>query len=152
MKSNPTTTHAVRLIAVLKAGAAYFAVVFAAAFVLGVVRVLWALPRYGERTAELMEAPVMLGVIVAAAWWITRRSASAFSAIQRLGTGIVALNLLVVVESSFVLLLKELTLAQYFASRDVVAGLVYMTLVGMFAAMPALMPRHRVDADARVAS
>jgi hypothetical protein len=36
--------------AVLKAGASYFAVVFAAGFVLGVARVLWALPRNAERS------------------------------------------------------------------------------------------------------
>jgi hypothetical protein len=142
--NNVTTTRAVRFIAVLKAGAAYFAVVFAAGFALGVVRVLWALPRYGERTAELLEAPLMLAVIVAAAWWITRRSASALSPMQRFGIGMVALGLLVAAESWFVLLLEELTLAQYLAGRDVVAGLVYMTLLGTFAAMPALMPRRRV--------
>jgi hypothetical protein len=142
--NNVTTTRAVRIIAVLKAGASYFAVVLAAGFALGVVRVLWALPRYGERTAELMEAPVMLAVIVAAAWWITRRSASAFSPMQRFGTGMVALGLLVAAESWFVLLLEELTLAQYLAGRDVVAGLVYLTLLGAFATMPALMPRRHV--------
>jgi len=147
--NNVTTTRAIRIIAVLKAGASYFAVVFAAGFALGVVRVLWALPRYGERTAELMEAPVMLAVIVAAAWWITRRSASAFSPMQRFGTGMVALGLLVAVESWFVFLLEELTLAQYFAGRDVVATLVYMTLLGLFAAMPALMPRRHVVASSR---
>ena len=149
MKDNRTTTRAPRFVAVLKAGASYFGVVFAAGVVLGVVRVLWALPRYGERTAELMEAPVMLAVIVAAAWWITRRFASAFSPMQRFGTGMVALGLLVAVESWFVLLLAELTLAQYLAGRDVVAALVYVTLLGLFAAMPALMPRRHVVANSR---
>ena len=147
-----TTTRAIRIIAVLKAGASYFAVVFAAGFALGVVRVLWALPRYGERTAELMEAPLMLAVLVAAAWWITRRSASAISPMQRFGTGMVALGLLVAVESWFVFLLEELTFAQYFAGRDVVATLVYMTLLGLFAAMPALMPRAHVVANSQPAS
>jgi hypothetical protein len=150
MKSRLITIRAMRFVAVLEAGASYFAVVFAAGIVFGVVRVLWALPRYGERTAELMEAPFMLAVIVAAAWWITRRFASAFSPMQRFGTGMVALGLLVAVESWFVLLLEELTLAQYFAGRDAVASVVYMTLLGLFAAMPALVPRRHVKLSTRV--
>ena len=48
----------------------YFALVFAAGFVLGPFRILWAVPRFGERIAALMEAPIMLVVIVLAARWI----------------------------------------------------------------------------------
>lgn len=51
----------------LKAGAIYSALVFAAGFLLGVVRVFWIIPRIGTRTAELMEAPVMLAIIILAA-------------------------------------------------------------------------------------
>ena len=39
---------AVRAAHVLKAGGLYFAIVFAAGFLLGSLRVQWALPRYGE--------------------------------------------------------------------------------------------------------
>jgi hypothetical protein len=42
-----------RISKVLKAGALYFALVFGAGFVLGSIRVLWLVPRIGERTAEL---------------------------------------------------------------------------------------------------
>jgi hypothetical protein len=45
---------------VLKAGAVYFAVMFAVGFVQGTIRTLWVVPRFGARTAELMEMPVML--------------------------------------------------------------------------------------------
>jgi hypothetical protein len=45
---------------VLKAGGLYFALVFAAGFALGPIRLLWLVPRFGARSAELMEAPVML--------------------------------------------------------------------------------------------
>jgi hypothetical protein len=37
--------------------------VFGTGFVLGPIRVLWAVPRLGERVAELMEAPLMLVAI-----------------------------------------------------------------------------------------
>lgn len=41
------------------AGLAYFAVVFAAGFALGVLRVLFAMPILGETVAVLFELPVM---------------------------------------------------------------------------------------------
>jgi hypothetical protein len=40
---------------ILKAGLLYFALVFGAGFVLGAVRVLWIVSRFGARAAELME-------------------------------------------------------------------------------------------------
>ena len=61
---------------VLKASALYFVLVFGAGFVLGPIRILWLVPRVGERTAELIEAPIMLVVIVLAARWIARRLAA----------------------------------------------------------------------------
>src|SRR5215470_11432266 len=48
----------------LKAGVLYFVLVFAAGFVLGTVRTLWAVLRLGVKTAELMEALIMLGVSI----------------------------------------------------------------------------------------
>ena len=45
---------------VLKAGALYFVLVFAAGFVLGIIRTIWIAPHFGTRNAELMEAPVMV--------------------------------------------------------------------------------------------
>lgn len=57
MKSSPVF----RLRAV-RAGFAYFAVVFAAGFVLGTVRVLILAPAVGELTAVAIEAPVILAI------------------------------------------------------------------------------------------
>jgi hypothetical protein len=59
----------------LKAAALYFTLVFGTGFVLGPVRVLWAVPRFGIRAAELMEAPLMLMAMVLAARWTVRRYA-----------------------------------------------------------------------------
>ena len=56
----------------LKAGVAYFALVFAAGFALGTVRTLWAVPRLGVRTAELAESPIMFGISILAARWVVR--------------------------------------------------------------------------------
>ncbi len=46
---------------IFKAGVLYFTIVFD--FVLGPIRVLWLVPRFGTRMAELMEMPIMLVVI-----------------------------------------------------------------------------------------
>ena len=43
----------------IKAGIAYFALVFGAGFVLGMIRVPFLVPRLGERVAELVEMPFM---------------------------------------------------------------------------------------------
>jgi hypothetical protein len=44
---------------ILKAAAAYFALVFGTGFVLGTIRVLWVVPQLGLRNAELLEQPIM---------------------------------------------------------------------------------------------
>lgn len=58
---------------VLIRGSLYFALVFAVGFALGAVRVLWLVPRLGERAAELLEAPFMLAASFFFARWVVRR-------------------------------------------------------------------------------
>src|SRR3972149_2207812 len=125
----------------LKAGVLYFVLVFGAGFVLGPIRILWVVPRVGDRTAELMEAPIMLGVIVLAARWIARRVAVPPTPPRLFGVGGVALGLLLVVEFTVVLWLRGLTIGEYFARRDPVAGTVYIVMLGVFAMMPLLVAR-----------
>lgn len=125
----------------LKAGALYFALVFGAGFVLGPILILWLVPRFGTRIAELMETPLMLAVIIVAARWVVRRLALSSTSSKRLGVGIIALGLLLVVEFSLVLWLRGLTFHDYLASRDPVAGTVYIVMLGLFAIMPLLVAR-----------
>ena len=73
---------------ILKAGTLYFALVFGAGFVLGPIRILWAVPRFGTRVAELMEAPIMLVVTILAGRWIVRRLAVPPKPSSRLGYGL----------------------------------------------------------------
>ena len=127
---------------IVKAGGLYFALVFAAGFALGSIRVLWVVPRFGERTAELMETPIMLVVTILAARWTARRLIVPPTPSTRLGVGFVALGLLLVAEFTVVLWLRGLTIAQYFASRDPVAGTVYIVMLGVFAIMPLLVARR----------
>ncbi len=138
------TTSAARSRPANTVGAAlsYFALVFGAGFALGMVRVPLLVPRLGERAAELLEMPVMLVVIVAAARFVTRRFAVPVRAAPRLVMGLLALALLVTAELSFALLLGNSSLGAYLASRDPVSGSVYLALLGVMAAMPLWLGRR----------
>jgi hypothetical protein len=127
---------------VLKAGALYFVLVFGAGFVLGPLRLLWLIPRFGTRVAELMEMPVMLLVTIAAARWITRRLAVPSTPAARLGMGGLALGLLLTAEFTLVLQLRGLTISEYLANRDPVSGTAYYLMLGAFAVMPLLVMRR----------
>ncbi len=125
---------------VVKAATVYFALVFGAGFVLGTVRVLWIVPRVGTRTAELMEAPIMLAVTIVAARWVVRRILPAAAA-ARFGTGIIALGFLLVAEFGVALRLRGLTIREYLAEFDPISGSVYFILLEIFAVMPLLVAR-----------
>jgi type IV secretory pathway TrbD component len=127
---------------ILKAGVFYFALVFGAGFVLGPMRILWVVPRFGVRMAELLETPIMLVVTIFAARWIVRRLAVPFTAVSRLGMGFVALSLLLAAEFTLVLWLRGLSISEYLSSRDPVSGTVYYVMVGAFAIMPLLVDRR----------
>jgi hypothetical protein len=131
----------------LKAGVLYFGVVFGAGFVLGPIRILWAVPRFGPRLAELMEMPVMLVVVVVAARTMVRRLAVPASPLHWLGMGCVALALLLTAEFTLVLRLQGLSIPEYVAGRDPVSGLVYAGMLGAFAIMPLLVARSRGRRD-----
>jgi hypothetical protein len=124
-----------------KAGLLYFALVFGTGFLLGPIRLLWLVPRFGTRIAELMEMPVMLVVIVLAARWTVRRLAVPSTPRSRLGMGGIALVLLLLAELTLVLWLQGLSIREYLASRDPVSGTVYSVLLGVFAVMPLLVAR-----------
>ena len=136
------TLGGVRTARIAAAGAAYFALAFAAGFALGTIRVLAVVPRIGERAAELVEAPLMLAVVVAAARFVVRRFVPGAPAAARLAVGLLGVALLLAVEFTVVLALRGLSPAEYFAGRDPVAGAVYVALLALFAAMPALVERR----------
>ena len=130
-----------KILQILKAGVIYFALVFGAGFVFGTARTLWVTPRLGERYAELIETPFMLVVTILAARWINRRFELPGSFATRIGAGLTALALLLGTEVTVVLRLRGLTLDQYLAGRDPVAGTAYLAMLGVFAMMPLLVAR-----------
>lgn len=128
---------------ILKAGLLYFALVFGAGFVLGPIRILWVVPRFGTRIGELMETPIMFAITIAAARWVVRRLAVPSIPSRRLGMGGVALSLLLIGEFTLVLWLRGLSAREYLAGRDPVSGTVYYLILGVFAIMPLLVARRR---------
>lgn len=123
----------------IRAGLAYFALVFGAGFVLGALRVTLIVPRLGERIAALGEMPLMFVVTLVAARFVVRRFAVPPSMPARLGTGLLALVLLLAAELVLAVVLQERSLADYIASRDPVSGSVYLAMLGLFAIMPVLV-------------
>jgi hypothetical protein len=117
-------------------GVTYFAVVFAIGFALGVVRVGYLVPSIGERSAELVEMPLMVAASAAVAWRLVRRS--------RLGVlgaglgGVLALVLLVGAELAVVVGVRGVTLPEYVAARDPVGGAAYLIALGLFTLAPAV--------------
>jgi len=127
----------------IKAGVLYFALVFAAGFVLGTIRTLWAVPWLGVRTAELVELPIMLGVSIIAAWWVVRHVGIPPLWPRRLAMGCIALGLMLLVEFTVVLWIRGLTIRGYLEARDPVSGAVYFATLGAFAVIPLFVGRPR---------
>ncbi|MEP0707176.1 MAG: hypothetical protein ABJL17_00985 [Parvibaculum sp.] len=123
---------------VWKAGAAYFGLVFAAGFLLGPIREFQAIPRFGETGGLLLEAVVIVPVIVLAAWWCAGRF-SIQGAGERLLMGAMALILLFAAELTGSMLLRGMSVGDYFARFGSAPGLISLALFVLFAAMPAVI-------------
>jgi hypothetical protein len=123
----------------LKAGIAYFALVFGTGFALGTVRTLWIVPRIGVRNAELLESPLMLVAIVFAAGWTGRLIGNSGGSTSRLVVGVLALAMLLAAEVAMGMTLQGLSFVEVFTKHDPVSGTVYYALLGVFASMPWLL-------------
>lgn len=120
----------------IDAAAAYTGMVFGAGVVLGAIRVPLLVPRLGTRTAELLEMPLMLVAIVLAAFYVVRRFALPQAILVRLFMGLLALALMLLAELIVVVALRGESVEQYVLERDPVSGVVYIAMLGLFAAMP----------------
>ena len=128
-------------VTISKAAVVYFALVFGAGFLFGLIRILFVVPRLGERISELLETPLMLVVIVLAANWIVGRFQLQPGVVSRLAVGLIAFALGILFEFTLVLKLRGLTLTEYFQTRDPVSGTVYYLTLVLFALMPMLVKR-----------
>ena len=127
----------------LKAGVFYFALVFAAGFLLGAIRTLWVVPRLGVRTAERAESPIMFGISILAARWAVRHVQVSPLRSRRLAMGGIALGLMLAAEFTLGLWIRGMTISGYFAARDTISGAVYFKTLGAFAVIPIFAGRGR---------
>jgi hypothetical protein len=114
---------------ILKAGLLYFALVFGAGSVFGPIRILWVVPRFGTRTAELMEMPIMFAVIIVAARWVVQWLDVPSTPSSHLSMGCLAVGLLLVAEFTLVIRLRGLSISEYLATRNRVSGSAYYAML-----------------------
>jgi hypothetical protein len=131
---------------IVRAGLVYFALTFGAGFMLGPLRILVLVPRLGARAAELVELPVMVGITWLAARWVTQRFQVPARPGPRLGMGAMAGALLLLAEFTLVLRVRGLSLEEYFATRDPIAGSAYYAAVLLLVLMPLLVNRGAATA------
>lgn len=129
----------------LKAGVIYFLPVFALGWVLGPIRVLWAVPHFGRLTPLLFEAVIMLIAMFVSARWVIRRFDVGSSLPATIGMGIVAVAILLPAEIAGALWVRGLSLRAYLASFANTPGIISLVMFLLFAAMPTLVTlfRHR---------
>ncbi len=132
------------MIRVIESALVYFIVVFSVAFVFGIIRTMFVVPHIGERWSELIEMPFLFLVIIFAARWIVRRF-DLFDNIQNgILVGLIASSILLIVEFTVVLGIRGVSLGEFFAQRDAIAGTAYCIMVLIFAAAPAYFARVSV--------
>ena len=119
---------------------AYVAMLWAAGLAFGIVRELALRPALGPIWAQLAEAPVMAAAIWLAAGWAICRNPG-----RALAVGMLALLLLVSVETAFALLVLGQTPAEYLAAYDATRGTVFPLLLIFTALAPALRARLGVQ-------
>ena len=130
-----------RMGSALRAGVVYFLAVFAAGFVLGVLRTLFVAPHIGVLAAVAIELPIILAV----AWWVSARLQYGSSLTLRDAAlmGGTAFVLLMLAEASLSIALFGRTFAEHlslYADADHQLGLAGQIA---FALIPMVQVRYR---------
>lgn len=134
--------------AALKAGALYFAVVFAAGFVLGALRVMAIAPRLGETAAVLVELPVMLALSWFVCAWLVRRQAVPAAATERIVMGGAAFVMLMAAEAGVSVFAFGRSPAEHFEAYRAATAQIGLAAQVVFAAFPLLQAWRRRAQDA----
>lgn len=123
-----------------KAALTYFLMVFGTGFLLGPIRIFWLVPKVGIRTAELMELPIMMGMIVFSATFINRRFRG--SNRETLFSGLLALGFSLGAEVGVAVLLQGRSVWDAFFNRDPVSGTAYYLSLLLFGLMPWILVKR----------
>ena len=133
---------------IARAAAAYWAAVFAFAFVLGIVRTLWLTPQIGALAATACEVPLVLG----ASWWTARRLTAHYliaGAAAALAMGLAAFAILMLAEVSLAGALSGQSPGNWLRSLATPAGALGLAGQALFGLMPWWVTR-RGQHDAQV--
>jgi len=125
----------------VNAAVMYFVIVFGAGFAFGAIRTLWVVPRAGVRTAELMETPLMVAVIILACRSVVRLFALPYIW-PRIAMGLSSLSMLIGAELFLNFWLTGRPVSAYISDRDPVSGTAYFCALGLFAVMPLVVGRR----------
>lgn len=131
---------------VIIAGLAYFLIVFAFAFILGVARVLVVSPWIGEFGAVALELPLVLGASWLTSGIILRRARLGARA-QALAMGLFAFALLMIAEAALSVLAFGRPLSGWLASLLTPAGALGLAGQIAFGLIPAARWRRLPIAD-----
>ena len=127
----------------IRAGALYFAIVFAAGFVLGALRVTVLMPLIGELPAVALELPIILFI----SWIVCRRLVAQFSVpamvSHRAAMGALAFGLLMLAELGLSVLVFDRSGAAYLAHLLTAPGLLGLAGQIVFASMPLGLLHHQ---------
>ena len=135
------------MVSVCRAAISYFALVFAAGFILGAIRVFWIAPRLGELPAVVLESPIMLLVSwLTCGIWI--RVFNIRGHYAGLAMGAIAFVLLMIAEFALSLLVFGRSPVEFLRAYSRPAGAVGLASQIVFG----LMPRFRSTAYSRKAS
>jgi len=136
------TTHRPQAV---KAGVTYFAIVFAAGFALGTLRVLLLIPQVGELPAVLLELPLMLGI----SWLASAKLIARFQVPPRIPAratmGAVAFTLLMLAELTLSLTLFGSSLNDFTRSLTTPQGIIGLAGQTLFALMPVIQLKSKTN-------
>lgn len=127
----------------LRAGTAYFAIVFAIAFVVGAFRVMVVVPRVGELIAVTLELPLILIVSWYASRWTCTRFAVPADTASRIHVGAIAFALLMSAEVALAVVAFGRPVDEYLLSFTTRAGALGLAGQVMFALLPWLQSGRR---------
>jgi hypothetical protein len=123
----------------IRAIAGYFSIVFGAGFVLGPARAMWLEPAFGPTLAVMCEMPFLIIAMALAARWVLARFAANTHQAGALTIGVSAALLVLGADFTVGLLLRSMNGQQQLAYLTTPAGLLYVSLLAVFALMPLMM-------------
>lgn len=131
------------------AGLAYFAIVFAAGFALGAIRVVLLIPMLGETAAVLMELPVILTVAWIASRWLVTTFDVSRQSVPRLLMGGAAFLTLMCAELGLSVLAFGRTVVDHLDQYSTIHGLLGLAGQVMFGLFPLMQLRYADTAKSR---